>query len=55
MEKMKPKLVALQSCKKLEVLEKHFFGKKSFQLICVDKTYKKVCGIFLKINGSRCI
>ena len=30
-----------------------FSEKKSFQLICADKTYKTVCGHFLKINGSR--
>ena len=27
--------------------------KKSFPHICTDKTYKTVCGIFFKMNGSR--
>ena len=27
--------------------------KKSFQLICTDKTYKTVCRNFLKINGCQ--
>ena len=49
-----PKLVVLQSSKKLQVLEKKLFSKKkSFQLICTDKTYKMVSGNFFKINGSR--
>ena len=33
--------------------KKIFLKKKSFQLICTDKTYKTVCGNFYNINGSR--
>ena len=51
---MTPKLVVLQSRKKLQVIEKKLFEKKkSFQFICTDKTYKTVCGIFKKIDRSR--
>ena len=32
---------------------KNFLKKIFFQLICTDKTYKTVCGKFLKINGFR--
>ena len=45
---MTPKLVALQSWKKLQVLE-----KTSFQLICTYETYKTECRNFLKIIRSR--
>ena len=30
-----------------------FRKKKSVQLICTDKTFKTMCGNFLKINGSQ--
>ena len=51
---MMPKLVALQSWKKLQVLAKEIFRKKkSCQLICTDKTYKTVWENFFKINWSR--
>ena len=43
---MRPKLVVLQSQKKLQVLEKNFFEKKIFQLICVDMIFKTVRGNF---------
>ena len=35
--------------------KKCFSKKKSVQLMCADKIFKTVCGIFLKINinGSR--
>ena len=33
--------------------KKFFSKKKSFHLICTDKTYKTVHGNFLKTNGSR--
>ena len=46
-----PKLVVLQSWKKLQVFEKKFSKKKAFQLICRYKTYKTVCGNFLKITS----
>ena len=39
-----PKLVILQSRKKLQVLK--IFLKKSFQLISADKSYKTVSGFF---------
>ena len=32
--------------------KKKFLKKKFFQLICTDKTYKRVCRNFLKIYGS---
>ena len=48
---MTPKLVVLQSWKKLQVLEKDFFSKKIPQLIRVDKTFKTVCGNFLILMG----
>ena len=55
--KMMPKIVVLQLWKKFQVLEKKIFWKKktkkSFQLICTDKTYKTVCRNFLKINGCQ--
>ena len=49
-EKITPKLVILQSREKLQVLK--IFLKKSFQLICADKSYKMVSGIFFFLNGS---
>ena len=33
--------------------KKVFSKKKSFHLICTDKTYKTLRGNFLKTNGSR--
>ena len=45
---MRPNLVILQSRKKLPALEKDFFEKNSFQLICGDMIFKTVCGFFLK-------
>ena len=45
---MQPKLVVLQSWKKLQVLKKNFFRKKkSFQPIFTDKTYKMMREHFL--------
>ena len=52
-KKMTPKLVVLQSWKKLKVLEKDFFSKKIPQLIRVDKTFKKVYENFFDFNGCR--
>lgn len=61
-KKMMSKLVAFHSCKKLQVLETNFFEKKSFHVICVERTsffksffsfFKAVRGIFLKIDRSR--
>ena len=52
MGKMTHKFVVLQWLKKFQVLEKKNL-KRFFQLIYTDKTYKKVRGNFLKINGSQ--
>ena len=53
LKKMTPKLVVLQSCKKLQVLKRKKIKKRFFQLICTDKIFKTVCGNFVKINGYR--
>ena len=55
MEKSNNQISLAAVVKKLHALEKKFFPaqKKSSQLICVDKTYKTVCGKYFKINGSR--
>ena len=34
-------------------MKKFFLKKESSYFICTDKTYKTVCGDFLKTNGSR--
>ena len=39
--------------KALSSRKKNVLKKKIFHLICTDKTYKIVCGNFLKIDGSR--
>ena len=39
--------------RKLQVLEKKFWAKKSFQLICADKIFKTISRNFLKMNWSR--
>ena len=51
-KKMTCKWVPLELWKKLQVNEKKFFEKKSFQLTCKGKIFKTVCGNFLEINGS---
>ena len=45
---MRPKSMVLGKAvvEKLQVLEKKFFEKKFFQLICVDMIFKTVCGNF---------
>ena len=53
---MTPKLVILQSWKKLQVIDFFFqkqTKKKCFQLVYAGETFKTVSGNFFKINGSR--
>ena len=53
MEKNDAQISRVAVVKKAPSPSNFFFQKKSFQLICTDKTYKTVCGNFLKINGSQ--
>ena len=43
----------LNSCKKLQVLEKKFWGKKSFQLFFADNIFYTVCEKFFQLNRCR--
>ena len=39
--------------KALSPWKKNFLKKEFFHLICTDKIYETMCGIFFKINESR--
>ena len=54
-KKNEDQINAFKVTKKASSPLKKMFSKKknSFQLICVNMIFKKVCGNFLKKNGSR--
>ena len=52
-KKMMPKLVVLQSRKKLRVLEKQFRKKSPSSLFLQIRPTKRCAETFFKINGSR--